>query len=68
MNLTESHPAIRQAIAKGLIDLSEAGPMVDERPKFVEPSYTEGICSQTWVLPIVTASEANGREWRRCGG
>lgn len=64
MNLTESRPAIRQAIAKGLIDLSEAGPMVDERPKFVTSAYEHRISHQVWTLPIPTASEANGRDWR----
>lgn len=61
------------AKAKGLIDDRQAGttgPPATEPPKLVPMvclprSDTKGrIVELTWALPIVTASEANGRDWK----
>ena len=79
MGIPTNHPAILQAVERGLIapeqfqaaDTSPSPPAEElsaglshERhlPELVEPSFIPPGC---WVLPITTASEANGREWRK---
>jgi hypothetical protein len=78
MGIPFDHPSIAQALEKGLIRAEDLAtpptPVVPDRqdteeptsdrkrPPLVEPSFT---APGTWVLPIETASEANGREWRK---
>jgi len=43
---------------------AEQGPKPRKRPapELVAPGF---IAPATWIIPLVTASEANGREWRK---
>lgn len=40
-------------------------PRTDEKPNLVQPAF---IAPATWVLPIVTVSESNQRDWRSRSG
>jgi hypothetical protein len=67
MGIPENHPAIIEAKRRGLIE--EPASAATERP-VVELQNGPLVQSLfmppgTWLLPIRTASEANGRDWRK---
>jgi hypothetical protein len=78
MGIPENHPAIIEAKRRGLIEEypkhtiqnnkdigkceNDVGAGVDEDSGLLSASY---VPPGTWVLPIKTASEANGRDWRK---
>ena len=66
MGLPLNHPAILQAIERGLIDGDRPTPAAGgKRPglrvELVKSAFTTPA---TWVIPVVTTSEINGRDWR----
>lgn len=70
MSIHPDHPAIRQAYARGLIADAPAVATAAKRkparkPEMVPEEFAHlAVGKLRWVLPIPTASESNGREWR----
>lgn len=75
MGIPRDHPAILQAIERGLITVPSDGAPTPvaaktkrEKPELVAASHEHGmrggVAYAVWVIPLVTHSEANGREWR----
>jgi hypothetical protein len=62
--IPEHHPAILQAKAKGMITdlVGESKPTAKEQT--LNPEVRTMRNGMAWVLPIITRSEANGRDWR----
>ena len=53
-----------EAVRKGLI-IEDRQPPAAEPDRMVPGAYADRIACKVWTLPIVTASEANGRDWRK---
>lgn len=70
MGIPENHPAIIQAIEKGLIQLAAqaAEPEPDPVPKEPRGKTPRGasafVVPALWFFAVDTRSEVNGREWR----
>jgi len=71
MGIPENHPAILEAKRRGLIADFDAKPVPLPTAPASKPRRKAQLVQSwfiddplTWLLPIVTASEANGRDWR----
>lgn len=60
MSIPENHPAIRTAIAKGLIP-ADAAPVPEAKPALVAASF---LAPGTWTIPVHVVSGDNARGMR----
>jgi hypothetical protein len=71
VGISPQDPSILRAIENGLLasdlvkSLAEPKRRRAPKPELVAPAVRQFDRAAVWVIPLVTASESNGREWRQ---